>query len=269
MPSTIGWLGIGAPFSSNRRTSSVPAGSAASGSAAPAVAPSANVRWSLPPAAAGPRRFAAPAPPPRPPATPEINIVRRPPTGGIVNVSVFSRSPSTVTSAWNWSPGDMPSNSARPVSSVFRARLRRSPPAFLMMALTSVSATAFAGSLAPDTHADGAGRHPAIGQRPPDDLGQIRHPAATAAAHHRLGAAPPARPAADVARMTRRFIPSRRMTCRTWRPGRWGCCRPGRSGARRRTAPWRSSRLRPGASLETSLTGSSSRSFSSFSISPR
>ena len=75
--------------------------------------------------------------------------MRRPPTGGIVNVSVFRRSPSTVTSAWNSSPGDMPSNSTRPVSSVFRARLRKSPPAFLMMALTSVSATAFAGSLRP------------------------------------------------------------------------------------------------------------------------
>ena len=63
----------------------------------------------------------------------------------MVKVCVSRCSPSTVTSAWNSSPGAIPSKIARPSASVFSVRLRRSPPAFLMMALTSAPATALAG----------------------------------------------------------------------------------------------------------------------------
>jgi len=97
IPSVTSRLAMGAPFSSNRRTSSVPVGSDSSSLAAPAVAPSANWRDS-PPAACPPCAGASPAgPPPR--ATPEISIVLTPPSDGIANVWVSSRSPSTVTSA--------------------------------------------------------------------------------------------------------------------------------------------------------------------------
>ena len=83
----------------------------------------------------------------------------------------------------------MPSNSTRPLSSVFRARRRESPPAFLMMALTSTFATAFAGILRATRTLTVPAGIPRSGSGSPDDLRQVRHlSAATAAAHHGLRA---------------------------------------------------------------------------------
>ena len=128
--------------------------------------------------------------------------------------------------------------------------------------------------LAGDAHADGAGRHPAIGQRPPDDLRQVRHLAACRPAPI-IGCAPAAGAASSAAARSSRSRAFRRMICRTSRPDRFRSGRP-RTWAARRPARARTprrgrlpSRLSSAAvAPEGSTTGSSSRSFSSFSIRP-
>ena len=160
----------------------------------------------------------------------QINMVRMPPIGGIVNVSVFSFSPSTVTSAVNSSPGAMPSNSARPLVVGLGGALAQSPPAFLMMALTSTFATAFAGILRATRTLDRAGRHPAVGQRlarrsatGPACRRRRRRPSS---AGRRAAGAPAAR------RQRRRgaLRAFRRMTCRTCASGSLAVWQAGQLG---------------------------------------
>ncbi len=121
------------------------------------------------------------------PASPEISIVLRPPVGGTVSSSDASSSPSTLTLALRVSPGASPSNSARPPLSVLAVRLRMSPPALRMSAVTSTSATALTGILRATRTLTVPGGMPASGSGLPTMRARLGIPPAISRAARRCG----------------------------------------------------------------------------------